>query len=287
MITGARQVGKTTLLHQLEEEIKKRGESAYFLNLEDMDLLVDFNESPKNLLNLVDLSSDPAVFIDEIQYLKNPSNFLKYLYDAYHDKMRLVVTGSSAFYLNEKFKDSLAGRKRVLVMPTFSFREFLFFKEKEKIGKQANKGSLTKTAHRELLTLFEEFATFGGYPEVVVTPDKEEKRAILREITNAREKGAGRLRSEYEKALEKLRSLKEEYLITLKNGIKSLRDIYESDIEMGVTTFREEYLRVLDKINSLKSEYLKAVDNANSLKDELTKLFEQRALFGRLQTEKI
>ncbi len=56
---------------------------------------------------------------------------------------------------------------------------------------------------------------------------------------------------------------------------------------MGVTTFREEYLTVLDKINSLKSEYLKTVDNANSLKDELTKLFEQYAFFGRLQTEKI
>jgi predicted AAA+ superfamily ATPase len=150
-----------------------------------MDLLVDFNESPKNLLNLVDLSSDPVVFIDEIQYLENPSNFLKYLYDAYHDKMRLVVTGSSAFYLNEKFGDSLVGRKRVLVMPTFSFREFLFFKEKEEIGKQANKVSLTKTTHRELLALFEEFATFGGYPEVVVTPDKEEKKAILKEIATS------------------------------------------------------------------------------------------------------
>ena len=103
----------------------------------------------------------------------------------------------------------------------------------------------------------------------------------------ARENGTGRLRSEYERALEKLRSLKEEYLIALSNGIKSLRDNYESDIEMGIITIREDYLTVLDKINSLKSEYLKAVDNATSLKDELTKLFEQYAMFSRLQTEKI
>jgi NAD(P)H-dependent flavin oxidoreductase YrpB (nitropropane dioxygenase family) len=116
---------------------------------------------------------------------------------------------------------------------------------------------------------------------------KELLQELQKQYLCARENGTGRLRSEYERALEKLKSLKEEYLITLKNGIKSLKDNYESDIEMGVITFREEYLSVLNKINSLKSEYLKTVDNANFLKDELTKLFEQYALFSRFQTEKI
>jgi NAD(P)H-dependent flavin oxidoreductase YrpB (nitropropane dioxygenase family) len=103
----------------------------------------------------------------------------------------------------------------------------------------------------------------------------------------AGEKGAGRLRSEYEKALEKLSSVKEEYLIALKTGFSSLKDDYERNIEMGVTTFREEYPTAMDKINSLKAEYLKAVDNANSLKDELIKLFEQYSLFNSLHTEEI
>ena len=116
---------------------------------------------------------------------------------------------------------------------------------------------------------------------------KELLLGLQKQYLCARESGTSRLRSEYERALEKLRSLKEEYLVTLTNGIKSLRDNYESEIEMGIVTFREEYLAVLNKINSLKSEYLKAVNNANSLKEELTKLFEQYALFSRLQTEKI
>ena len=116
---------------------------------------------------------------------------------------------------------------------------------------------------------------------------KELLEELQKQYLCARESGTGRLRSEYERALEKLRSLKEEYLITLTNGIKSLRDNYERDIEMGILTFREEYLTVLDKINSLKSEYLSAVNNAHSLKEELTKLFEQYALFSRFQTEKI
>ena len=115
---------------------------------------------------------------------------------------------------------------------------------------------------------------------------KELLQELQEQYVYAREKGAGRLRSEYEKALEKLRSLKEEYLITLKNGVHSLKYQCEKDIEKGVITFREEYLSVLDKINSLKSEYLKAVDNADFLKNELAKLFEQYALFNRLHTEK-
>ena len=116
---------------------------------------------------------------------------------------------------------------------------------------------------------------------------KELLQELQKQYLCAREKGAGSLRSEYERALEKLRARKEEYLTALKNGVNSLKENYERDIEKGVIQFRAEYLAVLDKINSLKSEYLKAVDSANSLKDELTKLFEQYALFNRLQTEKI
>ena len=116
---------------------------------------------------------------------------------------------------------------------------------------------------------------------------KELLQELQKQYLYAREKGAGSLRSEYERALEKLRSLKEEYLTALKNGLNSLKDNYERDIEKGVTQFRVEYLAVLDKINSLMSEYLKAVDNANSLKDELTKLFEQYSRFNRHRTETI
>jgi NAD(P)H-dependent flavin oxidoreductase YrpB (nitropropane dioxygenase family) len=116
---------------------------------------------------------------------------------------------------------------------------------------------------------------------------KELLQELQTQYLCAGEKGAGRLRSEYEKALERLNAVKAEYLSTLKTGISSLKDDYERNIEMGVTTFREEYLTAMDKINSLKAEYLKAVDNANSLKDELIKLFEQYSLFNSLHTEEI
>lgn len=128
------------------------------------------------------------------------------------------------------------------------------------------------------------FAGSNAFRINTIISVKELLQELQEQYLCAREKGAGRLRSEYEKAVEKLRSLKEEYLTTLKNGVNSLKNQCERDIEKGVITFREEYLTVLDKINSLKSEYLKAVDNADFLKNELARLFEQYSLLNRLQT---
>jgi len=104
---------------------------------------------------------------------------------------------------------------------------------------------------------------------------KELLQELQKQYLCAEEKGAGRLKSEYEKALEKLVSLKEKYLI----GVSSLKDEYEMGIEKGTVTFREEYLRSMDKIRSLKTKYLKAVDDANLLKNELIGLFERYSLF--------
>jgi NAD(P)H-dependent flavin oxidoreductase YrpB (nitropropane dioxygenase family) len=112
---------------------------------------------------------------------------------------------------------------------------------------------------------------------------------LLQELINqyqqAAEKGASKLRDEYEKALEKLVSLKEEYLIAMRKGLSSLKDDYERGIEKGAVRFREENLKAMDKINSLKAEYQNVVDKANLLKAELVELFEQYSLFDKLQSE--
>ncbi len=114
---------------------------------------------------------------------------------------------------------------------------------------------------------------------------KELLQELQKQYLCAKEKGASRLRNEYGKALEKLSSVKDEYLMALKNGFNSMKDEYARDIETGFITFREEYGTVMEKIDSLKAEYLKAMDNANFLKEELIALFEQYSLFNRLQTE--
>jgi nitronate monooxygenase len=112
---------------------------------------------------------------------------------------------------------------------------------------------------------------------------------LLQELINqyqlAEEKGAGKLKDEYENALQKLVSLKEEYFIAMKKGLNSFKDEYERGIERGAALFRDEYSRTMDKISSLKMEYQSAVDKANLLKAELVELFEQYSLFDKLKIE--
>lgn len=182
LITGARQAGKTTLLHQLEKVIKTKGQVNYFLNLEDPDYLSFLNKSPKNLFKIFpfDLNQKNFLFVDEVQYLDNPTNFLKFFYDEYRDKIKIIASGSSAFYLDKKFKDSLAGRKKIFHLSTLSFKEFLRFK-KEKNLAQENFKNLTLSQKEKIEFYFQEYAIFGGYPRVVLAP-LQKKEAVLQDI---------------------------------------------------------------------------------------------------------
>jgi hypothetical protein len=182
LIIGARQSGKTTLLYQIEDILKRQNQIFYFLNLEDPDYLSLLNQSPKNLFKIFsfDLSQKTFVFIDEIQYLNNPSNFLKYFYDEYRNKIKIIASGSSAFYLDKKFKDSLAGRKRIFHLFTLSFREFLRFKKENQLS-QKDFRNLALAEKEKIILYYQEYITFGGYPRVVLAPLKE-KEEILRDI---------------------------------------------------------------------------------------------------------
>jgi hypothetical protein len=134
LILGARQLGKTTVLKQIRDAISVRFPT-YFLNLEDPDIKKYLDIHPNKLFDIT--GSDPkqqqVIFIDEIQYLQNPSNVLKYLYDEYKDTVKLIVSGSSSFYIDQTFKDSLMGRKRILHMYSLDFEEFLAFKQETQI----------------------------------------------------------------------------------------------------------------------------------------------------------
>jgi len=198
VIVGARQTGKTTILRMLFSETKETGRSAYFINLENLEFLSLFNQSPENLFKVVPKPSGTgtmSVFIDEIQYLSNPTNFLKYLYDAYGKALKLVVSGSSAFYIDEKFIDSLAGRKRIFTLYPLSFQEFLLFKGRNDLGEYLPQSFHADNFHllqelpllyrNDLLPLFSDYARFGGYPRVVLAETEDEKKAVLEDLVHS------------------------------------------------------------------------------------------------------
>ena len=192
VIAGPRQAGKTTLLKQVAQYLKDRGDYAVMLTLEDPAILSKLNNHPENIFDLFlkGESHRTYVLIDEIQYLTDPSNFLKLLYDKHAESLKLVVTGSSAFYIDLKFKDSLAGRKRIFELYTLSFEEMLIFRTgKEDFSKELSamrtQPGYRPAAYNEIRSLFNEYLTYGGYPAVVLAADPNEKLLILKEMLNS------------------------------------------------------------------------------------------------------
>lgn len=192
IVTGARQTGKTTLLNQIYSHLKEKNESVYQLTLEDNSILNRLNKHPENLFEYIIRVPNKKVFvlIDEIQYLDNPSNFLKLLFDKYYSEVKLIVTGSSAFYIDRKFKDSLAGRKRLFELFTLDLDEFLYFRtgaseltiELERIRTNA---TYISSRRNELNTYFNEYLTYGGYPAVVLAADHNKKTDALKELSGS------------------------------------------------------------------------------------------------------
>jgi uncharacterized protein len=191
ILTGARQTGKSTLLLQLYNHLIKSGQTSALITFEDPTILNAINEHPERLFDFVPRPvGDKRVYIliDEVQYATNPTNFLKLLYDKYAPALKIIATGSSAFYLDTKFKDSLAGRKQIFELYTLSFDEFIDFRTRDQslmqeLDRMRNEPQYVGYRRPEIETLFGEYLTYGGYPAVVLA-NTEQKPVLLKELVN-------------------------------------------------------------------------------------------------------
>lgn len=184
VLHGARQVGKTHILLWLENYLKDKKEDVYYMDLEDsrykkiLDLGVDeFIMHLKEEGHFSQTDKKIFVFIDEIQYLKNPSEFLKLIAD-HHKNIKLIVSGSSSFEIKSKFKDSLVGRTINFEIFNLSFEEYLMFK---KYHYEPN-AKITKKKLEELKLLYKEFVLFGGYPKIALINEIDLKEKRLQQI---------------------------------------------------------------------------------------------------------
>jgi predicted AAA+ superfamily ATPase len=190
VITGMRQVGKSTLLKQVYDYITDRPKLWFdFENPLDYQLFesIDYKDIYLRLQKMAGGSAtDFAVFIDEIQNFPIITKIIKYLID--HYRVKFIVTGSSNYYLKNLFPESLSGRKFLFELPPLGFKEFLYFQNTLTL-EQANKADLNEALEPKNLLdyehfneAYEDYLQFGGFPEVVVTEDRERKTRILKNI---------------------------------------------------------------------------------------------------------
>jgi predicted AAA+ superfamily ATPase len=188
VLHGARQVGKTSILMYLQNLLQNQGNTTHYIDLEDSRYLAILNRGVDTFTNYLkeegfDLetlnrtSQRLYVLIDEIQYLANPSPFLKLISD-HHPYLKLVVSGSSSFGMKSKFTDSLVGRTVNFEIYPLSFQEMLLFR-----GITYVPGlPLSPKKTEELRQAYIEFALYGGYPKIVLTPGIEMKEKYLQQI---------------------------------------------------------------------------------------------------------
>lgn len=182
VLVGARQVGKTHILFYVRDWLVQRSKKVFYYDLEYPELLEDLNRGVE--VFVADLKGKGYVegeeiyaLIDEIQYLDNPSPFLKIIADHYKN-IHLIVSGSSTFDIKSKFSDSLAGRTTVFEIFPLSFEEFLEFREE---GLRLAEVSSPSGVAR-LIQLYGEFVKYGGYPKVVLEPAEEKKKQYLLQV---------------------------------------------------------------------------------------------------------
>ncbi|MDO4921757.1 MAG: ATP-binding protein [Phascolarctobacterium sp.] len=161
LVTGPRQVGKTTLLRNFASK-------AAYVTLDDPMQLHAAIEEPATFFK----DNEPPVFIDEIQYAPNLFPYIKMYVDDKQAKGVFYLSGSQQFKLMKNVGESLAGRLGVLNLLGLSMREqqdikfnteFLpaqeYFESRKKELKPLAYDALWKMIHR------------GSMPDLVVNTD--------------------------------------------------------------------------------------------------------------------
>jgi predicted AAA+ superfamily ATPase len=113
LVTGPRQVGKTTVLERLKEPERT------YVSLDDPQVRALAKEDPHLFLQ----TWKTPLFIDEIQYAPEIFPHIKMKVDKEKQKGMFWITGSQQFQLMKNVSESLAGRVAILELQGFSQAE--------------------------------------------------------------------------------------------------------------------------------------------------------------------
>lgn len=197
ILSGARRVGKTTILYQMIEELLKKGVNAKkILYLSYDHPLLKFC-APDEIMSIYETNVSPEeeayLFFDEIQYANDWEMWLKVFYDT-KPGWRIVATGSASPDLTQGASESGVGRWSVIPVPTLSFYEYceiVRVEDRPKLDgniRPTGLVSLKDTDLNELLNSltplqkhFHRYLTVGGFPELAISRDDFYAQRMLRE----------------------------------------------------------------------------------------------------------
>lgn len=163
VLVGPRRVGKTVVIDQV---IKKTTEPYLLLSGEDFEVLSLLeNRSIQNYKNI--LGDIKLLVIDEAQKIPDIGNKLKLMVD-HIEGLKILITGSSAFDIDNYTGEPLTGRKTTY---------HLFALSEEELNQVEN--IIEKRANLKNRLIY------GNYPELIQKRSNNEKAEYVREIINS------------------------------------------------------------------------------------------------------
>ncbi|WP_293299397.1 AAA family ATPase [Pedobacter sp. UBA4863] len=161
-ILGARRVGKTELISAISKNIS---EKQLWLNGDDIEthnlLAIQSTANFKRLLG-----DTQVLIIDEAQEIPNIGKKLKLMVDTIPE-IKVLITGSSAFEINNQVGEPLLGRMSTLHL--YPIAQMEFSKQENYLATKSN---------------LEERLIFGSYPELSNITNKDDKIAYLKELAH-------------------------------------------------------------------------------------------------------
>jgi predicted AAA+ superfamily ATPase len=161
MLFGARRVGKTQLIKNYIASVT--AQKWYEGHGEDRDL-ANLLESRSSSRYRQLFSGYEGFFLDEAQSIENAGAALKLITDLFPN-LKVIVTGSSAFQLDQMLGQPLTGRRSVHYLHPVTVSEIAEWK-----------GPLAPTG------LLDELLIYGSYPEILQIPALDERQAYLRQL---------------------------------------------------------------------------------------------------------
>ena len=169
VISGVRRSGKSTLMLQLADQY----ESFHFITFDD-ERLINFTVNDFNamLIEMKRSGESRTIVMDEIQEVPGWERFARRIYD---EGYKVIITGSNAKLLSSELATHLTGRYLKIELYPFSFAEFLSFKKIDPLEK-------TSDTIAKVLSAFDEYLLFGGFPEYLKTKELEILKRIYDDI---------------------------------------------------------------------------------------------------------
>mgnify|MGYP002625990236 CR=1 FL=1 len=180
-VYGARQVGKSTMINHLFQNIK-------MISLDDLEMRTLANNNPKLFLETYSW----PIIIDEVQKATPLLSYIKLIVDeekkkvVFEDKklpLMYILTGSNQFELQEAINESLAGRTAIFNMASLSKNEKYKiemnneFNPDIKVLKDKARNIDVKNAYSTRTKIFEDIF-YGGMPEYII--EKKDRETFFR-----------------------------------------------------------------------------------------------------------